>query len=81
MSAIHVAKDKGWTKLWMECDFSLVVKAFSNPDIIPWKLRVIWRNCIAMTSNFNFRITYVFREANHCVDKLANFGVISKCYT
>lgn len=65
----------------MECDSSLVVQAFSNSAIVPWKLRNKWKTCIAMTSKFDFLVSHVFREANHCADKLANFGVISKYYT
>lgn len=81
MPVIQIVKVKGWTQLWMECDSSLVVQAISNPGIVPWRLRVMWRNCIVMSSSFNFRISHVFREANHCADKLANFGVLSKRFT
>lgn len=76
IAAINVAIEKGWSKIWMECDSSLVVQAYSNPDIFPLKIRTKWKNCIQLSSSFDFRISHVFREGNHCPDKLASFGVI-----
>lgn len=36
---IDIAFKKGWHYIWLECDSSLVVAAFSNPSIVPWCLR------------------------------------------
>jgi len=36
MNAIEIAHRRGWYKLWLECDSSLVVKVFDHDDVIPW---------------------------------------------
>lgn len=81
MSAIYIAVEKGWSKIWMECDSTLVVQAYSNPDIVSWRTRTKWMNCVKLASTLDFRISHVCREGNHCVDKSATFGATSKCYT
>lgn len=43
MQAIEFSFQKGWFKLWLECDSSLVVKAFKDINIFPWCLRNRWR--------------------------------------
>lgn len=75
MIAIEVAFQRGWMRLWLECDSQLVVQAFNSEGIVPWKLRNRWKNCKILASKMNFIISHVYREGNTCVDKLANFGV------
>lgn len=48
MMGIEYASVKGWTNLWLECDSQLVVTAFKNPSIVPWRLRNRWSNCLVM---------------------------------
>lgn len=81
MSSIRIAAARGWKKLSMECDSSLVIQAFSNPEIVPWKIKIKWKNCIIVASSFDFKVTHIYREGNHCADKLASFGVASRCFT
>ncbi|KAL5147329.1 hypothetical protein HKD37_06G017030 [Glycine soja] len=33
--AIEICRDKGWQKMWIECDSMLVVQAFKNEHIVP----------------------------------------------
>jgi len=39
MRAIELASSSNWNYLWLECDSALVVNAFKNKYLIPWKLR------------------------------------------
>ena len=38
---IEMAEEKKWKKLWLECDSMMVVQAFKNMSIVPWKPRNI----------------------------------------
>ncbi|CAJ2641811.1 unnamed protein product [Trifolium pratense] len=78
MHAIEIAHQNHWHNFWLECDSKLVVDAFNNHHIIPWKLRNRWYNCIYFCSLMNFRISHIFREGNCCADKLANFSLTSR---
>jgi ribonuclease HI len=75
MIAIETAAVKGWSHLWLESDSMLVVHAFSSSKIVPWPLRNRWNNCLLLISNMNFYVSHIFREGNHCADKLANLGL------
>jgi ribonuclease HI len=72
--AIETAANKGWSYLWLKSDM-LVVHAFSYARIVPWSLRNHWDKCLLLTSNMNFYVSHIFREGNHCADKLANLGL------
>jgi ribonuclease HI len=75
MIAIETAASKGWSYLWLESDSMLVVLAFSSAKIVPWALRNRWENCLTLLSNMNFYVSHIYREGNHCADKLANIGL------
>lgn len=49
MLAIDHALTHSWQNLWLETDSQLVVSAFKSPNIVPWKLRNRWHNCLAVT--------------------------------
>jgi ribonuclease HI len=38
--AIEFAYARGWTNIWLECDSLLSVQAFTNVNVVPWKLKV-----------------------------------------
>jgi hypothetical protein len=44
--AIEFAHSRGWTNFWLECDFLFLVQAFTNMNLIPWKLKVKWNNVL-----------------------------------
>ncbi|KAK2406406.1 hypothetical protein QL285_042140 [Trifolium repens] len=48
----------------------LVVLAFSSAKIVPWQLRNRWDSCLLMISNMNFYVSHIYREGNHCADKM-----------
>lgn len=79
--AIEKARFWGWTKLWMEIDCLLVVKAFSDSSLVPWKIRFRWLRCIAFSRTIDFMISHVFRETNFYVDFLANIGLAGRSYS
>lgn len=74
MLAIEIAFNKGWHNLWLECVSQLVVLAFNNVSIVPWKLRNIWQNCIELSKKTRFSVTHIFREGNYCANKIAALG-------
>jgi ribonuclease HI len=81
MLAIETAVNKGWSQLWLESDSMLVVKAFSSSKVVPWALRNRWDNCLARISNMNFFVSHIYREGNHCADKLASLGLTLPGFT
>ncbi|CAJ2645220.1 unnamed protein product [Trifolium pratense] len=78
--AIECAFEKNWKQLWLECDSKLVVLAFKSPHVIPWQLKNRWLNCITKIKNMSFCISHIYREGNHCADKLASFGLALNDY-
>ncbi|GAU23975.1 hypothetical protein TSUD_327760 [Trifolium subterraneum] len=79
--AIECASNKNWNQIWLECDSKLVVLAFMSPHIIPWQLKNRWLNCITKINSMNFCISHIYREGNHCADKLASLGLTLNDYT
>ncbi|XP_058734132.1 uncharacterized protein LOC131605843 [Vicia villosa] len=76
--AIEKSMQMKWTKLWLESDCVLVVKAFSNPNLVPWNIKSCWLTCWAFSMSIDFRITHLYCEANFCANNLANIGLKSK---
>lgn len=72
LKAIELAHTYNWNCLWLECDSALVVNAFKNQSLIPWKLRNRLENCLRIVSRMNFFVSHVYREGNCCADALAN---------
>jgi ribonuclease HI len=81
MLAIEVVVQKGWKKLWLETDSMLVVLAFKSAKVVPWSLRNRWDNCLTIISKMHFFVTHIYREGNHCADKLASLGLSLPGYT
>ncbi|KAL5163978.1 hypothetical protein HKD37_18G049391 [Glycine soja] len=72
MLSNEIVHQKGGHNLWRERDSSLVVQSFKNSDLVPWKLKNRWSNCINLTKTMNFLVGHIFREDNTCADILAN---------
>ncbi|KAF1896005.1 hypothetical protein Lal_00041733 [Lupinus albus] len=64
--------------LWLECDSSLVADIFNEKNFVPWRLRNLWSQCSGIMRLMNIRCSHIFREDNHCADKFATVGVLSK---
>lgn len=75
MMAIEHASVQGWSNFWLESDSQLAVATFHCHDLVPWKLKTRWLNCLALTRNMNFKVSHIFREGNCCADRLANHGL------
>ncbi|GAU15839.1 hypothetical protein TSUD_236550, partial [Trifolium subterraneum] len=81
MLAIEIAASKNWVYLWLESDSRLVVLAFSKPSMVPWRIRNRWMNALLLTKSMRFMATHIYREGNHCADKLANIGLTVQTFT
>jgi ribonuclease HI len=79
--AIEFAYRRNWSNLWIETDSMLASFAIKSSNIVSWKLKNRWDNCLLMISNMHFVITHIFREGNHCADKLVNLGLIVVNFT
>ena len=77
MRAIELARQYNWDHLWLELDSSLVVNAFNNHALVPWKLRNQW----SITKSMQFIVSHIYREGNQCADTLANLGLNFDVYT
>lgn len=76
--AMELALDKHWNQVWIECDSTLVVNAFANPDLVPWCLCRRWKNCLYTCKDIVFLFSHIFRERNTNANLLANHGVSSR---
>lgn len=72
--AVEFEISKGWNRLCIEYDSSLVVSALKNHHLVPWKLRNRWSNFILATQGMQFAVTHIHREGNCCANKLAGYG-------
>jgi len=81
MLAIEIADSMNWRKFWLETDSKMVVQALQNPQMVPWKLRNRWLNCLFLSQSMSFMLTHIYREGNHCADKLANLGLNAQQFT
>ncbi|CAJ2645702.1 unnamed protein product [Trifolium pratense] len=75
MTAIEIADARGWRNMWIESDSMLVVNAYKSSNIVPWSLSNRWFNCIKLAGHMNIIVSHIFREGNHCADRLANVGL------
>ncbi|KAH1247473.1 hypothetical protein GmHk_06G017374 [Glycine max] len=58
--AIEICRDKGWQKMWIECDSMLVVQAFKNEHIEVEKYSLTW----------DFVVSCIYFEGNTCANRL-----------
>lgn len=65
---IDMEKDRGLRKLWIEIDWIMIVKAFSNRSLAPRDLRNKWLSITHPCNISNLLITYIFREGNSCAN-------------
>ncbi|PRQ49267.1 putative ribonuclease H-like domain-containing protein [Rosa chinensis] len=77
IEAVEVAMVRRWTHVWLETDSALVVRYFNKPDLIPWRWRIPWMNCLYKISHFTFQISHIFREGNALADKFARYGALN----
>jgi hypothetical protein len=75
LRAIEIANQRRWLNPWIETDSALVVMAFKNVTLIPCNLRKRWNNCRLLLNGMNFIVSHIYREGNHCADRLAALGL------
>lgn len=75
MNAIEIANNRGWFNLWIDTDSILVLKAFNRQDFVPSRLQSRWKNRMVIAKRLSRQVTHIYREGNHCADKLANHGI------
>ena len=56
-------------------DSTLVLYYLRDSNLVPWRLRVAWSNCLHHISHMHFRSSHIFREGNQVADALANIGL------
>lgn len=59
----------------MEYDSKLVFLEFTKPSKVPWILNNRWENALHYTTSISFITTLMFRDGNHCKDRLANIDL------
>ncbi|KHN06866.1 hypothetical protein glysoja_037610, partial [Glycine soja] len=61
--ALEIIKEKGWCKVWLECDSELVIKALENYFVVPWCLRRRWMNCFFLFLKiYLYFFVHIYRE-------------------
>lgn len=58
MLAIEIANQNNWLNIWLETDSMLLVMAFKSAHMVPCSLRNRWANCLELTKNMNFLVSY-----------------------
>jgi ribonuclease HI len=67
--AMEMVLEKGWSRLWVEIDSQLAIRASRDHSIVPWNLQNRWHNCFSCQMQLLF--SHVYREGNACADKVA----------
>ena len=62
--------------VWLECGSSLVCSTFRYRTHVPWFFRNKWNKCFIYFTSITFQVSHIFREGNHCVDKLVTLGLL-----
>jgi len=70
--AIELGWSKGFRRIWLECDSSLLCQAFSLFNLIQCSLRGRWRKCIKLYQEIELIVSHIFCVGNHCADKLTS---------
>lgn len=65
---IEIEFVRGWTFLWLECDFTLVIVAFKNTSVVSWSIRVDGIVVLLCAELSTFMVSNIFREGNKCVE-------------
>lgn len=75
VKAIEIAYQKGWRKLWLECDSILVVQAFKSDKLVPWQRKNRGLNVVAMSKSMVFIVGHIYCEGNTCAYRLASHNI------
>ncbi|XP_026399049.1 uncharacterized protein LOC113294892 [Papaver somniferum] len=79
--ALRLACTKGIRRLWLECDSTFVLQALKNPELVPWKLSMHWKNCLKFAASIQVIYTHIYREGNSVAGILAKHGaMVESCW-
>jgi hypothetical protein len=78
---IKSCDSKDWSNLWLETDSTLVVQAFNDTSLVPWRLWNRWFNCFILIKSVNIIVSPIYREGNTCPEDLANIGLSLDMFT
>lgn len=78
-SSLEIAKQKGWTNLWIECDSTLIIQSFKNPFYSSLEFTHTLEKLLFffLRYSFDFFLTFIGKKTLSA-DKLANFGALSR---
>ena len=72
---LSLARQLNLTNLNIEIDTIVLVHLLTNLGTINLMLELLLNDCRNLIKLFhNCSVTHIYREANHCVDKLAKMG-------
>ncbi|XP_057803087.1 uncharacterized protein LOC131018376 [Salvia miltiorrhiza] len=73
ITAIAIAYNRGWHKLWLEADSSYVVSLLQQRSMeVPWRFISYWKETLARLHEITFRVSHIYREGNVVADIMAN---------
>ncbi|XP_057808992.1 uncharacterized protein LOC131023449 [Salvia miltiorrhiza] len=73
ITAITLAHDRNWLRLWIESDSMYVVKLLeSRSSDVPWRFMNLWQNTLRILQDFQLIITHIYREGNQPADIMAH---------
>ncbi|XP_057784939.1 uncharacterized protein LOC131002461 [Salvia miltiorrhiza] len=73
ITAISIAHEQGWLKLWIEVDSSYVVNLLDRKsEDVPWRFVAHWKRTLQLLSTFQLQVTHIFREGNVVADIMEN---------
>ncbi|XP_057808895.1 uncharacterized protein LOC131023373 [Salvia miltiorrhiza] len=73
ITAIAIAHNRGWRRLWLEADSSYVVNLLQNRGMdVPWRFRTYWKDTLRRLEDFVFTVTHIYREGNTAADIMAH---------
>lgn len=82
MTALQItklAKDKGFSKIWLEDDSMNIVKYLNGSSSLSWTIHnIIMKTFYILKSMEKYHITLVYCKSNMVVDSIANEVV--RCY-
>ncbi|RHN52685.1 putative ribonuclease H-like domain-containing protein [Medicago truncatula] len=74
MIAIEKALEMHMNNIWVECDSLIVVKAFHQDVVVPWRMHNRWFNYKILARQMECICSHTPREGNMVADVLAKNG-------
>ncbi|XP_057785445.1 uncharacterized protein LOC131002988 [Salvia miltiorrhiza] len=73
VTAIAIARCRGWNRLWLEADSTYVVNLLMRRSLdVPWRFMACWKATLKRLTEMDFRISHIYREGNAAADLMAH---------